>query len=93
MMGIRASAPGVGASLGEGSLDPVRGRLEGRKPRDRREASDAGRPAARELIIFLSAYSQLYHALTCLVVEVVLAPPGHLLRLDGLAKLKISVQL
>lgn len=31
------------------------GRRAGRRPRERRDASDAGRPAAYELIIFLRA--------------------------------------
>ena len=34
------------------------GRLAGRRPRERREASDAGRPAAYELMIFFKALGE-----------------------------------
>lgn len=49
-----------GCSVGGEAMDGVdeveRVRSAGLRPRERREASEAGRPAAYELMIFLRAY-------------------------------------
>lgn len=52
-----------GCSVGGEAMDGVdeveRVRLAGLRPRERREASEAGRPAAYELMIFLRAYKSV----------------------------------
>lgn len=78
-------------------VDPVEWvRFSGRRPSECRDASEAGRPAAYELMIFLSAcvyvnsLSRRVEARTHLVIQVVLSPSWNLLRLDSLSKLTSS---
>ena len=49
----------VGGEAMEGVDELERVRLAGLSPRERREASEAGRPAAYELMIFLRAYKSV----------------------------------
>lgn len=69
--------------------------LAGRRPRDSRDASAAERPAAYELMIFLSAYMSVIFRMTregtYFIVEIVVSPSWDLLTLDGFTELSISL--
>lgn len=94
-VGVDADADGVDGS----SVRSLNVLLAGRWPSERSDASDAGRPAAYELMIFLSALGMLARALidtksniaAHLVVEIVVAPSWYLLRLNCLAELQSLV--